>query len=62
MINLPGELSIRTIQGSRGAFNVGRLITSIGEFVVKEALGNSEKDFLIWQNLRTPVAELFDDE
>ncbi len=24
--------------------------------------GNSEKDFLIWQNLRTPVAELFDDE
>lgn len=38
MINLPGELSIRTIQGSRGAFNVGRLATSIGEFVIKEAL------------------------
>ncbi|WP_332847444.1 hypothetical protein, partial [Pseudomonas lactucae] len=25
-------------------------------------LGNSEKDFLIWQNLQTPVAEFFDDE
>ena len=25
-------------------------------------LGNPEKDFLIWQNPRTPIAELFDDE
>lgn len=55
MINLPGELSIRTIQGSRGAFNVGRLITSIGEFVVKEALldqyyeGKYSGDFVITQ-------------
>lgn len=24
--------------------------------------GNSEKDFLIWRNLRIPIAELFDDE
>ncbi|WP_044318106.1 hypothetical protein, partial [Pseudomonas amygdali] len=24
--------------------------------------GNPEKDFLIWQNLRAPIAELFDDE
>ncbi|MEZ1510432.1 hypothetical protein QVM48_13960, partial [Pseudomonas soli] len=24
--------------------------------------GNPEKDFLIWQNPRTPIAELFDDE
>ncbi|WP_156357497.1 MULTISPECIES: DUF3275 family protein, partial [Pseudomonas syringae group] len=33
MINLPGYLAIRTISGRNGAFNVGRLSTSIGEFV-----------------------------
>ncbi|QIQ70801.1 MULTISPECIES: DUF3275 family protein [Pseudomonas syringae group] len=38
MINLPGYLAIRTISGRNGAFNVGRLSTSIGEFVIKDAL------------------------
>lgn len=35
MITIPGQLAIRTIHGRNGAFNVGRLATSIGEFVVK---------------------------
>jgi hypothetical protein len=35
MITLPGQLSIKTIHGRNGDFNVGRLATSIGEFVVK---------------------------
>lgn len=38
MINLPGHLAIRTITGRNGDFNVGRLSTSIGEFVIKDAL------------------------
>lgn len=38
MINLPGYLAIRTINGRNGAFNVGRLSTSIGEFVIKDAV------------------------
>ncbi|WP_122858451.1 DUF3275 family protein [Pseudomonas viridiflava] len=38
MINLPGFLAIRTINGRNGEFNVGRLSTSIGEFVIKDAL------------------------
>lgn len=37
MITLPGQLAIRTIHGRNGDFNVGRLATSIGEFVVKTA-------------------------
>ncbi|MDR2452364.1 MAG: DUF3275 family protein [Candidatus Accumulibacter sp.] len=37
MITLPGQLSIRTIHGRNGDFNVGRLATSIGEFVIKNA-------------------------
>jgi hypothetical protein len=37
MITLPGQLAIKTIHGSNGDFNVGRLATSIGEFVVKNA-------------------------
>lgn len=37
MINIQGQLAIRTITGRNGNFNVGRLITSIGEFVVKDA-------------------------
>lgn len=37
MITLPGHLSIKTIHGRNGDFNVGRLATSIGEFVVKNA-------------------------
>jgi hypothetical protein len=35
MINIPGQLAIKTIHGRNGDFNVGRLATSIGEFVVK---------------------------
>ena len=35
MITLPGQLAIKTIHGRNGDFNVGRLATSIGEFVVK---------------------------
>jgi len=35
MITLPGQLAIKTIHGRNGAFNVGRLATEIGEFVVK---------------------------
>lgn len=38
MITLPGQLAIRTISGRNGDFNVGRLSTSIGEFVIKDAL------------------------
>lgn len=37
MITIPGQLVIRTIHGRNGDFNVGRLLTSIGEFVVKNA-------------------------
>ncbi|MBI6781803.1 DUF3275 family protein [Pseudomonas syringae] len=53
MINLPGYLAIRTISGRNGAFNVGRLSTSIGEFVIKDALldqyheGKYRGDFVI---------------
>jgi len=34
--NVPGQLAIRTISGRNGLFNVGRLVTDIGEFVVKD--------------------------
>jgi Protein of unknown function (DUF3275) len=37
MITLPGQLAIKTIRGRNGDFNVGRLTTSIGEFVTKNA-------------------------
>ena len=53
MINIPGQLAIRTISGRNGDFNVGRLSTSIGEFVIKDALldqyseGKYRGDFLI---------------
>lgn len=38
MITVSGTLAIRTIAGSRGNFNVGRLFTEIGEFAVKDSL------------------------
>lgn len=38
MITLQGQLAIKTIPGRYGKFNVGRLFTEIGEFVVKDAL------------------------
>ncbi|QVX40766.1 DUF3275 family protein (plasmid) [Ralstonia solanacearum] len=53
MITLPGQLAIKTIHGRNGDFNVGRLATSIGEFVVKNAEldqyaeGKYEGDFAI---------------
>jgi hypothetical protein len=34
MISIAGQLAIRTITGRNGPFNVGRLVTSIGEFVI----------------------------
>lgn len=37
MITIPGQLAIKTIHGRNGDFNVGRLCTSIGEFVTKNA-------------------------
>lgn len=36
-IVVPGQLTLRTIRGRNGPFNVGRLITPIGEFAVKDA-------------------------
>jgi len=36
MIKIPGRLSVRTIHGRNGPFNVGRLATPIGEFVIKD--------------------------
>ncbi len=53
MISLSGQLAIRTIHGRNGAFNVGRLSTSIGDFVVKNPEldqyheGKYDGDFLI---------------
>jgi len=53
MITLSGQLSIKTIHGRNGDFNVGRLATNIGEFVVKNAEldqydeGKYEGDFII---------------
>lgn len=38
MMKLSGILAIRAIKGSRGDFNVGRLLTEIGEFAVKDPL------------------------
>jgi len=37
-MNINGVLTIRTIQGRNGPFNVGRLITDLGEFSVKDTL------------------------
>jgi len=36
MIKIPGRLSVKTIHGRNGPFNVGRLATSLGEFTVKD--------------------------
>lgn len=53
MIKVPGQLAIKTIHGRNGDFNVGRLATSIGEFVIKNAEldqyreGKYEGDFVI---------------
>ncbi|WP_434040695.1 DUF3275 family protein [Pseudomonas aeruginosa] len=36
-IVVPGQLTLRTIHGRNGPFKVGRLVTPIGKFVVKDA-------------------------
>ena len=36
MINLPGNLHIRSVRGRNGDFSVGRLVTDIGEFVLRD--------------------------
>lgn len=51
MLKLSGVLTIRTIDGRNGPFNVGRLVTDLGEFSVKETIldqyeqGKYEGDF-----------------
>lgn len=37
-MNINGVLTIRTINGCNGPFNVGRLMTELGEFSVKDTL------------------------
>lgn len=36
MIKLPGNLHIRSVRGRNGDFSVGRLVTDIGEFVLRD--------------------------
>jgi hypothetical protein len=54
-MNIDGVLTIRTIHGSKGPFNIGRLITDLGEFSVKDTLleqyeeGRYEGNFNITQ-------------
>lgn len=38
MITVPGTLFIRILHGRNGTFSVGRLVTDIGTFAVKDAL------------------------
>jgi hypothetical protein len=38
MITLTGTITVKTINGRNGDFNVGRLTTGIGEFNVKEGI------------------------
>ncbi len=40
MIYITGQLAIRSISGRLGLFNAGRLITSISEFTIKDALSD----------------------
>jgi hypothetical protein len=52
MIKLSGKVVIRTIEGRNGSFNVGRLITEIGEFAAKRGIeefdpGTYEGDFAV---------------
>ena len=52
MIKLAGKVVIRTVEGRNGPFNVGRLITEIGEFAAKRGIeefdpGTYEGDFAV---------------
>lgn len=55
MITLSGQLAIRSISGRNGDFNVAKLSTSIGEFVIKDAVldqyeeGKYQGDFVVTQ-------------
>lgn len=54
-MKMPGRLSVKTIHGRNGPFNVGRLATSLGEFTVKDpqldqfSEGVFEGEFLVEQ-------------
>lgn len=58
-MNFNGVLTIRTIHGAHGPFNVGRLITELGEFSVKDTLleqydeGRYEGNFNVTQIVPT---------
>lgn len=53
MIKLDGSLSVKSISGRNGVFSVGKLITPIGEFTVKDTIldqypeGKYDGEFLI---------------
>lgn len=53
MITLSGTLSVKTITGRNGSFAVGKLVSPVGEFSVKDTIldqypeGKYEGDFLI---------------
>ena len=55
MIQIPGTLTVKTINGRHGDFNVAKLATSIGEFTIKDAIldqyhaGRYEGNFVIEQ-------------
>lgn len=55
MIQIPGTLTIKTISGRHGDFNVAKLTTSIGEFSIKDAIldqyqaGRYEGNFVVEQ-------------
>lgn len=44
IIEVLGELSIRTVHGSNGDFKVGRLVSELGNFIVKDAELEQYKD------------------
>ncbi|MDD3450187.1 MAG: DUF3275 family protein, partial [Gammaproteobacteria bacterium] len=38
MIKISGAVTVKTINGRNGPFNVGKLVTEVGEFSVKEGI------------------------
>lgn len=53
MIKLNGSLSVKSISGRNGVFSVGKLITTVGEFTVKDTIldqypeGKYDGEFLV---------------
>ncbi|GAB4361008.1 MAG: DUF3275 family protein [Gammaproteobacteria bacterium] len=52
MIKISGAVTVKTINGRNGPFNVGKLVTEVGEFSVKEGIeefdpGQYEGEFTI---------------